>query len=111
MQKIDGLIYYAASDIVNFLECEHLTALDLINLETPLPQAEDDEEAVLYQQKGIPHEGSYVDHLRNSVSCLPGTGMIWMRRWRRLRRPCGPVRISSIRPLCGKALLSDMRIF
>jgi len=70
MQKIKGTIYFAASDIVNFLECEHLTALDLINLETPLPQAEDDDEAILYQQKGIAHEGAYVDHLRNSVSCL-----------------------------------------
>ena len=70
MQKIKDTIYYAASDIVNFLECEHLTALDLINLETPLPQAEDDDEAILYQQKGIAHEAAYVDHLRNSVSCL-----------------------------------------
>jgi hypothetical protein len=70
MQKISDTIYYAASDIVNFLECEHLTALDLINLETPLPQAEDDAEAILYQQKGIAHEGAFVAHLRNSVSCL-----------------------------------------
>ena len=70
MQKIKGTIYFAASDVVNFLECEHLTALDLINLETPLPQTEDDEEAILYQQKGVAHEGAYVDHLRNSVSCL-----------------------------------------
>lgn len=70
MQKIKDTIYYAASDIVNFLECEHLTALDLINLKTPLPQAEDDDEAILYQQKGIAHEGAYVDHLRSSVSCL-----------------------------------------
>ena len=70
MQKIKDTIYCSASDIVNFLECEHLTALDLINLETPLPQAEDDEEAVLYQKKGIAHEGAYVDHLRNSVPCL-----------------------------------------
>src|SRR3990172_1850650 len=70
MQKIKDTIYYTASDIVNFLECEHLTALDLINLETPLPQAKDDEETLLYQQKGIAHEGAYVDHHRNSVSCL-----------------------------------------
>lgn len=70
MQKIKDTIYYSASDIVNFLECEHLTALDLINLETPLPQAEDDDEAILYQQKGIAHEGAYVDHIRKSVSFL-----------------------------------------
>ena len=70
MQKIKDTIYYSASDVVNFLECEHLTAMDLMNLETPLPQAEDDEEAILFQQKGIAHEGAYFDHLRGSVSCL-----------------------------------------
>lgn len=70
MQKIRDTIYYAASDIVNFVECEHLTALDMINLETPLPLAEDDDEAILYQQKGFVHEGAYVDHLRNNVPCL-----------------------------------------
>jgi hypothetical protein len=48
MQKIKGIIHYSASDVVNFLECEHLTSLDLINLETPLPQTEDDDEALLY---------------------------------------------------------------
>lgn len=67
MQKIKDKIYYSASDVVNFLECEHLTTLDLINMETPLPQAEDDETAILYQKKGIDHEGAYVDHLKNSV--------------------------------------------
>lgn len=70
MQKVKNTIYYSASDVVNFLECEHLTALDLINLETPLPQADDDDEAILFQQKGVAHEGAYVDHLRNSVSRL-----------------------------------------
>ncbi len=70
MQKIKGTIHHSASDLVNFLECEHLTALDLINLETPLTQAEDDEQAILFQQKGIAHEGAYVEHLRSSVSSL-----------------------------------------
>ena len=70
MQKIKGTVYYSASDVVNFLECEHLTAMDLINLETPLPQAEDDDDAILFQQKGIAHEEAYVNHLRNSVSRL-----------------------------------------
>lgn len=70
MQKIKETIYYSASDIVYFLKCEHLTALDLNNLETPLTQAEDDEQAILFQQKGIAHEGAYVDQLKNSVVSL-----------------------------------------
>jgi len=56
---------YAATDLVNFLECEHLTSLDLQNLETPLPRAEVDESTQLIQQKGYEHEGAYVQHLRD----------------------------------------------
>jgi len=63
MQKISGLIHYSASDIVNFLDCEHLTTLDLINLETPLPQTEENEEALLYMRKGVSHEASYLVQL------------------------------------------------
>jgi len=68
MQKQNGIILYSASDIVNFLDCEHLTALDLIDLETPLPRAEDDEEAVLYQNKGFSHELAHVERLKGSVA-------------------------------------------
>ncbi len=64
MQKKDNLICYSASDVVNFLDCEHLTTLDIINLETPLPQTEDDEETLLYQSKGIAHEAAYFDRLK-----------------------------------------------
>jgi hypothetical protein len=68
MQKINGLIYFSASDVVNFLECEYLTTLDLFNLETPLPQTEDDEEALLYQSKGIAREAAYFDRLKEQSS-------------------------------------------
>ncbi|MBP1748978.1 MAG: nuclease [Deltaproteobacteria bacterium] len=68
MQKKGGAIICSASDVVNFRECEHLTSLDLVNLDTPLPKAEDDEEALLYQTKGLTHEHSYVEHLKQKVS-------------------------------------------
>lgn len=70
MQKINNIRHYSASDIVNFLECEHLTTMDLINLETPLTQAEDDEQAILFQQKGIAHEVAFFDQLKSSVASL-----------------------------------------
>ena len=66
MQKINGSHLYSASDLVNFLECSHLTALDLINLETPLPKAEDDEQARLIQKKGFEHEAQYLADLKDS---------------------------------------------
>ncbi len=68
MQKNDTIILYSASDMVSFLDCEHKTTLDFIDLETPLPKAEDDEEAMLYQKKGFEHEGSYVEQLKSKVT-------------------------------------------
>ncbi|MCX5847627.1 MAG: TM0106 family RecB-like putative nuclease [Deltaproteobacteria bacterium] len=64
MQKVNSQTLFSASDVVNFLECEHLTTLDLINLDTPLLKAEDDEETLLYQSKGIAHEAAYFDRLK-----------------------------------------------
>ena len=40
-----GTNLFSASDLVNFLECEHKTNLDLINLEIKLPKAKDDDQA------------------------------------------------------------------
>jgi predicted RecB family nuclease len=64
MQKKNDRILYSATDLVGFLECEHLTSLELLNLEHPLPKAPEDEQVVLIQQKGHEHERSYVDQLR-----------------------------------------------
>ncbi len=66
MQRRQGQLLLSATDLVNFLECERLTALDLINLETPLPRAPDDEQAVLIQGKGYAHEAAYADSLRKT---------------------------------------------
>jgi predicted RecB family nuclease len=65
MQKRDGRILYSASDLVNYLECEHLTTLDLINLDTPLPRTEDSDEAKLIQAKGFAHEAEFLEELKN----------------------------------------------
>jgi len=64
MQKKNGQILFSASDVVSFLECEHLTTLDLINLDTPLPKAEDDEETQLFAHKGLAHEAAWREQLR-----------------------------------------------
>ena len=65
MQKIaPGKFLYAATDVVNFLECEHLTTLDLLSFEQPMQKAKDDEQAVLIQEKGTEHETAYVETLK-----------------------------------------------
>lgn len=68
MQKLQGQLLFSASDLVNFLECEHITTLDLIDLETPLPKAEDDEQALLIQAKGTEHEARFFEILKSSHS-------------------------------------------
>lgn len=65
MQKTRDAVLYSASDLVNFLDCEHLTSLDLINLVTPLPRTEDTDEAKLIQDKGHKHEARFVASLKS----------------------------------------------
>jgi hypothetical protein len=38
MQKLNNEVLHAASDVVNFLACEHLDTLDLVDLEHELPK-------------------------------------------------------------------------
>lgn len=64
MQKRDNKILCSASDLVNYLECEHLTTLDLIDLETPLPRTKDDDQAKLIQAKGYSHEAEFLATLK-----------------------------------------------
>ncbi|MCF8037995.1 MAG: hypothetical protein K9K79_01635 [Desulfohalobiaceae bacterium] len=54
MQKINRTILYSAADIVNFLECEHHTTEDLIDLQTSLPRSASNEELRLIQSGGRP---------------------------------------------------------
>ena len=64
MQKLGDETRFSASDLVNFLECEHLTALDLVDLDTPLQRTKDDDSAKLIQAKGIAHEARFVATLK-----------------------------------------------
>ena len=60
MQIRAGTTLFSASDLVAFLECEHVATLGLIDLVMPLQRAEDDESALLIQQKGYAHEAEYL---------------------------------------------------
>jgi uncharacterized protein len=63
MQRYGKDILHSASDVVNFLECEHISYLDRIDLITPLPRTKDDDQAKLVQQKGYAHEAAYAAQL------------------------------------------------
>ena len=64
MQRREGQIVFSASDLVNYLECDHLTTLDLVNLDTPLQKTDDSDEAKLIQAKGFAHEAAFLDNLK-----------------------------------------------
>jgi uncharacterized protein len=64
MQKRDDKWLYSASDLVNFLQCEHLITLDLLDKVTPLPRTIDSDEARLIQAKGYAHEGDFLAELK-----------------------------------------------
>jgi predicted RecB family nuclease len=67
MQQIEGRFVYAASDLNNFLECEHLTALDrLVALGRKAAPERDDPQAELLARKGDEHEKRYLETLRDS---------------------------------------------
>jgi predicted RecB family nuclease len=79
MQRHQGKLLFAASDIFHFAGCPHRTTLDLINLETPLEKTTDDEYAVLIQQKGHEHEHRYLRRLKEEgrlVAEIPDTWQI-----------------------------------
>src|SRR5579884_307783 len=67
MQRIDGRFVYAASDLNNFLECEHLTELDrLVALGEKTAPVREDPQAELIARKGDEHEKRYLAALRES---------------------------------------------
>lgn len=70
MYKSHQGIIYSASDLVAFLECEHSTTLDLLDLETPIVRAEVDDESALLHEKGLGHERRYLEELRGRHTAI-----------------------------------------
>ncbi len=64
MQLVDGSHVFAATDLVGYLACEHLTGLELARLaglvERPF---RDDPELKVIQQRGLEHEARYLTDL------------------------------------------------
>lgn len=66
MQLVEEHLLLSASDLINFLECEHLTALDLDKahgrLDAPPKRADSSE---LLSRKGEEHERRHLQRLRS----------------------------------------------
>ena len=68
MQIIDNQLTFSATDLANFLECEHLTTLDLthrLHPEAGLKRTVACDESLLVQAKGQAHESAYLNELQN----------------------------------------------
>lgn len=68
MQTRNGTQLYSASDICGFLECQHLTALDLQHLVAPMEKAPASEQNRLIQDKGLVHEAAFFQRLKSSYA-------------------------------------------
>ena len=66
MQRIAGQIYFSATDLSHFADCQHLTWLDRLNLDEKMDKTPTDEHAKLIQAKGYEHEAAYLRTLRAS---------------------------------------------
>ncbi|HET7400134.1 MAG TPA: TM0106 family RecB-like putative nuclease, partial [Usitatibacter sp.] len=77
MQATEAGTLFSASDLVNFLECEHRTTLDLQDLLQPLERAAEDPSNKLVQDKGFEHEAAYLASLEASglsIARIEGRG-------------------------------------
>ena len=62
----DGTVVVSATDLVGFLECGHLTTLELGRIDNlwEKPHQRLDPEVVLLQERGDAHEAAFLAHLQ-----------------------------------------------
>jgi len=69
MQLIDGTPVYAATDLVGFLACEHLTALERAALSGLVERSNRlDPELEIIRRRGFEHEARYLAERRDEGS-------------------------------------------
>lgn len=61
----NGQILYSPSDLVNFLSCRHASFLDIKALSEDIETTETSKTVLLLQKKGLEHEASYLQHLKD----------------------------------------------
>ena len=66
MQRVDGTLTFSPSDLQEFVDCEHLTRLQVRVSDGELTAPNrDDEELKLLRRKGIDHERAWLERLRS----------------------------------------------
>ena len=83
MQRISSDLFFSPSDSNHFVECEHLTALDLLALDGHGLRKEKDPQAEIIRAKGLEHEQAWLHRLvaegRQVVSIADTNETDWAR--------------------------------
>lgn len=83
MQRVDGTLFFSPSDLNHFVECEHLTALDLLAIDGLGVAKEKDPQAEIIRAKGFEHERAWLEHLRSDgkqiIEIATGSEPDWPR--------------------------------
>src|SRR5215475_10782270 len=67
MKKVDSFFALSATDLVGYLNCHHLTALDRAVAEGAFPKPKVwDPFLQILSERGEAHEQSYVEHLKKA---------------------------------------------
>ncbi|MGH9239407.1 MAG: TM0106 family RecB-like putative nuclease [Vicinamibacterales bacterium] len=65
MQRVAADLFFSPSDLNHFVECEHLTSLDLLAVDGLGVQEEKDPQAEIVRAKGFEHEQAWLQQLRD----------------------------------------------
>jgi uncharacterized protein len=66
MQRVGGSLVFSPSDLQKFIDCEHLTRLQVRVCDAELAQpSRDDDGLELLRRKGVDHERAWLDRLRS----------------------------------------------
>jgi predicted RecB family nuclease len=81
MQRLATDLFFSPSDLHHFVECEHLTALDLLAVDGRGVAKEDDPQADIMRAAGLAHEQAWLQRLladgRQVVTMAAAEGFDW----------------------------------
>ena len=83
MQLTDSGLVSSPSDLNHFVECEHLTALDLLAIEGKGVAKEKDPQADILRAKGFEHEQAWLQRLREEDREIVETAVSGNADWHR----------------------------
>jgi uncharacterized protein len=64
MQRVGRDLFFSPSDLNHFVECEHLTSLDLLAVDGMSVEKDKDPQTAIIRKKGFEHEYAWLERLR-----------------------------------------------